>query len=195
MNKTTSAPTFINLLDLPKEQSPQTLKRIVEALLFATNQPLSLNKLKEVIETKLPVTTQKLRFILETLQEECIVQQRAYRLHEAEEGYCLKTCEEFSPFLNELFRNRRGEKLTQPSLEVLAIIAYRQPITRPEIEAIRGVDCSGTLQNLLERNLIEPKGKLEAPGRPTIYGTTDSFLRYFGLQSLKQLPNLNLTSN
>jgi segregation and condensation protein B len=159
-------------------------------LLFASSQPLSFGKLKEVIETKMPVTTQKLRFILETLQEECMVQQRAYRLHETEDGYSFKTCEEFSPFLNELFRNRRGEKLTQPSLEVLAIIAYRQPITRPEIEAIRGVDCSGTLQNLQERNLIEPKGRMEAPGRPTLYGTTDIFLNYFGLKSLKELPNL-----
>ena len=99
----------------------------------------------------------------------------------------MRTCEEYSPFVDLIHRNKRTEKLSQASAEVLAIIAYRQPITRPQIEAIRGVDSSGILQNLLERQLIEPTGKLEAPGRPTLYGTTKDFLQHFGLRSAEEL--------
>lgn len=188
MGKTTSLDKEINLFDQVNDFSNNLIKRIVEALLFASGNPLSFQKIRDVIETKRPITPQKLRFILETIQEECISGQRAYRLEETEEGFSFKTCEELAPYIAELFRNRRGEKLSQPALEVLAIIAYRQPITKPEIESIRGVDCSGTIQNLLERELIEAKGRLEAPGRPTLYGVTHHFLHYFGLKDLKELP-------
>ena len=97
-----------------------------------------------------------------------------------------------SPYIEAIGVSRRGEKLSQAAAEVLAIIAYKQPITRPQIDAIRGVDSSGTIYNLLERQLIEPLGKLEAPGRPTLFGITKNFLEHFGLKDVKQLPPLQI---
>jgi segregation and condensation protein B len=126
------------------------------------------------------------------LQQDYLSQQRAFRLEEIAEGFLLRTCEEYSPFLDLLYRNKRTEKLSQASAEVLAIIAYKQPITRPQIEAIRGVDCSGIIQNLLERQLITPSGKLEAPGRPTLYETTNDSLKHFGLRSTEELSNISV---
>lgn len=188
MNRSSSVLDETNPATLKVECSQGTLKRIIEALLFASSAPISLQKMREIIETQYFTTPQKLRYVLESLQEECIVQQRAYRLEESDEGYAFRTCIELAPFVAELVRNRRGEKLTQASLEVLAIIAYKQPITKPEIEAIRGVDCSGIVQNLVERGLVEPRGRLEAPGRPTLFNTTSDFLKYFGLKDIKDLP-------
>lgn len=188
MNKSSFALDEAEPSSIKVECSHTTLKRIIEALLFASSAPISLQKMREIIETQYFATPQKLRYVIESLQEECIVQQRAYRLEETEEGYTFRTCSELAPFIAELVRNRRGEKLTQASLEVLAIIAYKQPITKPEMEAIRGVDCSGIVQNLVERGLVEPGGRLEAPGRPTLFNTTADFLKYFGLKDLKDLP-------
>lgn len=165
----------------------QHAKRIVEALLFASGDPLSFNKIREVVDTFSPLKPRVLRDIIIELQQEYLSQQRAFRIEEIADGFLLRTCEEYSQFIDQLFRNKRMEKLSQASAEVLAIIAYRQPITRPQIEAIRGVDCSGIVQNLLERQLIEPAGRLEAPGRPTLYSTTKDFLQHFGLRDAKEL--------
>lgn len=172
-----------------KEQC-QTFKRIIEALLFTSSDPLSFAKLREVLETIEPLKPRFLKELLQELGEEYISQQRAFRLEEIGNGYVLRTCAEYSPFIEILYRNKRTEKLSQASAEVLSIIAYRQPITRPQIDAIRGVDSSGTLQNLLERQLIEPLGRLEAPGRPTLYGVTANFLKHFGLKNLQELPQI-----
>lgn len=166
-------------------------KQIIEALFFASSEPISFNKLREIIETLYPIKPRVLRDLIEQLQEEYLSQGRAFRLEEIEEGFLLRSCEEFAPYIQMLFRHKKTEKLSQAAAEVLAIIAYRQPVTRPQIDAIRGVDSTGTLINLLERELIEPLGKLEAPGRPTLYGITQNFLQYFGLRNLKDLPQLN----
>lgn len=163
------------------------IKRVIEGLLFATSDPLHFDKIREVIDTIHPLKPRYLREIIQQLQQEYISQNRAFRLEEIAQGYILRTCEEFSPYIDLMHRNKRTEKLSHPSAEVLAIIAYRQPITRPQIEAIRGVDCSGIIYTLLERQLIEPVGKLEAPGRPTLYGITKDFLKHFGLRDLKEL--------
>ena len=112
-------------------------------------------------------------------------------MEETVSGYILRTCEEYSTYIELLFRNKRGDKLSQASAEVLAIIAYKQPITRPQIDALRGVDSSGIIQNLIDRQLIEPTGKLDAPGRPTVYSITQHFLTHFGLRNLSELPSLN----
>lgn len=165
----------------------QTLKRIVEALLFASNEPLPLLKLREITDHFKPIPPRHLKQILTELQQDYIAQQRGFRLEEIAQGYLLRSGEEFGPYIDLLYRNKRAEKLSHASAEVLAIIAYRQPITRPQIEAIRGVDSSGIVQNLLERQLIEPVGKLEAPGRPTLYATTQDFLKHFGLKDAAQL--------
>jgi segregation and condensation protein B len=180
---------------LPKSQDPQAIpevrlkaRRIIESLLFASHDPVSFDKIREVVDAYYAFRPKVLRELIDELQHEYITEQRAFRLEEIAQGFALRTCEEYSPYIQLMVRNKRTEKLSQAAVEVLAIIAYKQPITRPQIEAIRGVDSSGTVQNLLERQLIEPVGKLEAPGRPTLYGITKDFLQYFGLRDLKDLP-------
>jgi segregation and condensation protein B len=165
------------------------LKRVIEALFFATSDPLHFDKIREVTDTIHPLKPRFIKELIQGLQQEYIRQNRAFRLEEIAQGYILRTCEEFSPYIDVMHRNKRTEKLSHPSAEVLAIIAYRQPITRPQIEAIRGVDCSGIIYTLLERQLIEPVGKMEAPGRPTLYGITKDFLKHFGLRDLNELVN------
>lgn len=177
--------------DLIEEQVDQHVrqhvKRVVEALLFTSNDPISLVKIREITNSICPLRPRKLREIIEELSQEYITQQRAFKLEEIAQGYVLRTHEEYAPYIELFYKQRRGEKLSYASTEVLAIVAYRQPITRPQIDAIRGVDSSGTVQQLLERNLIEPVGRLEAPGRPTLYGTTKEFLKHFGLKDITQL--------
>lgn len=163
------------------------LKKVMEALLFASPDPIPLVKIREVTDTILPLRPRQLRQILDELKQEYLSQQRAFQLEEIAQGYVLRTYEEYAPYLDLLHRQKRSEKLSHASTEVLAIIAYRQPITRPQIDAIRGVDSSGTLMQLLERQLVEPIGKLEAPGRPTLYGTTKEFLKHYGLKDITEL--------
>lgn len=165
----------------------QHAKRIIEALLFASSDPIPFQKIREVVDSFHAYKPRVLREIIDDLQQEYLSQQRAFRLEEIAQGFLLRSCEEYSPYIELLYRNKRTEKLTQAAAEVLAIIAYRQPITRPQIDAIRGVDSSGIIQNLLERQLIEALGKQETPGRPTLYGITTDFLKHFGLRDLQEL--------
>lgn len=166
------------------------IKRVIESLLFASSEPLSFNKIREITDPISPLTPRSLQSIIQSLQDEYHSQQRAFRLEEIAQGYILRTCEEYSPYIEMLGRNKRTEKLSHASAEVLAIIAYRQPITRSQIEGIRGVDSSGIISNLLERLLIQPVGKLETAGRPTLYGITKDFLEHFGLRDVQELPLL-----
>lgn len=167
------------------------IKRIIEALLFSSNVPIPFAKLREVTDSLHPLRPKILREILFELEHDYIAQQRAFRLEEIAQGFLLRTCEEYAPYIDLLLRNKRTEKLSHAAAEVLAIIAYKQPATRPQIDAIRGVDSSGTVQNLLERQLIEPVGKSDAPGRPTLYGITKEFLLHFGLNNIEDLPKMN----
>lgn len=167
------------------------LKKVLEALLFASHDPIPLSKLREITDTIFPLKPRRLRHLLDELQQDYISQQRAFRLEEIAQGFVLRTHESYSSYIELLYKQKRGEKLSHASTEVLAIVAYRQPITRPQIDAIRGVDSTGTIVQLLERNLIEPVGKLEAPGRPTLYGTTKEFLKHFGLKDQSELNKLN----
>lgn len=164
------------------------MKQVLEALLFASHEPLPLNRIREILEGVQPISLKEIRTLLQTLRIEYDVQQRAFRLDEIAQGFVLRSREEFNRFIELLGRQPRPEKLSPAASEVLAIIAYRQPITRGQIEAIRGVDCSGVISNLLERQLIHPTGKLEAPGRPTLYGITQTFLKHYGLRDVKELP-------
>lgn len=164
-------------------------KRVVEALLFSCPEPLTIQRIRDVTDTFCALAPRHLRQILEELQQEYIAQQRAFRLEEIAQGYVLRTHEEYAPYIEILHRQRRGEKLSPAATEVLAIIAYKQPVTRPQIDAIRGVDSSGTLMQLLERQLVETQGKLEAPGRPTLYVTTKEFLKHFGFKDHEDFKN------
>lgn len=182
------------VLAQPADMATQTrlhVKRVIEAMLFASNEPLPFQKIKEVTDTIHEFPPRVIKGLLENLQDEYVNQQRAFRLEEIAQGYVLRTREEYSLYIEQLGRNKRSEKLSHASAEVLAIIAYKQPITRPQIDAIRGVDSSGTIVNLIERQLIEPVGKLEAPGRPTLYGITKDFLKHFGLKDLNELPKVD----
>lgn len=173
---------------LNEKPSKTRLKRIVEALLFVSHEPISFNKIREVLDSVEELKPRQIQDLLQELSEEYILQQRAFRLEEIGEGYILRTCKEYGPYIDLLFHNKRTEKLSPAAAEVLAIIAYKQPVTRPQIELIRGVDSSGVIQSLLERQLIEQVGKLEAPGRPTLYGITTYFLKHFGIRDLNELP-------
>ena len=171
-------------------QMRQQVKRIIEALLFASSDPLSFQKIRDICDEVYPLKPKALRDLIDDLREEYISQGRAFRLEEIGEGFLLRSCEEYGRYIEKLGYSKRQEKLSQPALETLAIISFRGPITRPEIDRIRGVDSSGTLQNLLERELVEPAGKLEAPGRPVLYKITPHFLKYFGLKDTSELPKI-----
>ena len=124
--------------------------------------------------------------------EEYKKEDRGLRLIEINGGYQLVTKEENSDYIQKLLKKNRKHSLSQASIESLAIIAYKQPITRIDIDEIRGVKSESALQRLVERSLIREVGRLEVPGRPILYGTTDEFLRQFGLKNLKELPSLDL---
>lgn len=166
------------------------VKQIIEALLFSSPEPLSFQKIRDIIAESHPISAGTLRNALLELALDYEKQERAFALTEVAKGFVLRTRAHLGGYLDTLMRDRRSERLSQAAAEVLAIVAYKQPVTRPQIEAIRGVDSSGVLQTLVERQLITPVGKLEAAGRPTLYGTTKEFLVHYGLRDLKELPKL-----
>lgn len=168
------------------------IKRILEALLFSSSEAVPLEKLREVISATYPIRSRELANLLDELGEEYNQEGRGFQLDQIAGGYLLRTTCQMRPYVEQLHQDRRGEKLSQAATEVLAVVAFRSPITRREIEKIRGVDCSGTVAALLERGLIEPVGRRETPGKPIEYGVTKQFLQHFGLKDLKSLSN-NLT--
>ncbi len=164
-----------------------SLKAEIEALLFASEAPLSLARLQEV----LPETARAdIQAALETLERDYAADDRAIRMQRVAGGYQLCTRPELADVVRRLFVGKRRVRLTRPALEVLAIIAYKQPTTRPEIDAIRGVGSGGVVETLLERNLVRIAGRADSVGRPLLYATTPEFLQYLGLDSLHDLPSL-----
>lgn len=166
-----------------------SLTQILEALFFAANTPISIRKLLTLLKETHPIEKKELKEELEQLQKQYIEQNRAFELVEIAGGYALQTKSEFFPFLQKLYPSKPA-RLSASSLEVLSIIAYKQPIAKAEIESIRGVDCSYPISQLLERDLVDNSKKLDAPGQPSLYQTTPAFLEYFGLKNLKELPKL-----
>jgi len=178
------------------------LKFIVESLLFSAQKPMSLKELRDVlaaaaeaddadaiIKTLAKIKENELTAVLEQLAAEHATAARSYRLACVAGSWQFVTQPEFAPWLKALVGVKiRPSRLSQPALETLAIIAYRQPITRSEVEQIRGVNVDGTMQTILERGLVESVGRAEVVGRPNTYGTTALFLEYFGLRSLEDLP-------
>jgi segregation and condensation protein B len=178
------------------------LKTILEALLFSAQKPLSLKELRDVlagatehaegdetVRAFKKVKESDLTAALEQLAKEHEAAARSYRLVCVAGAWQFVTQPEFGPWLKALVGVKaRPPRLSQPALETLAIIAYRQPITRAEVEQIRGVNVDGTMQTLTERGLVEAVGRAEVIGRPPTYGTTALFMEYFGLRSLEDLP-------
>lgn len=163
------------------------LAAIVEALLFVSGEPISVARLATVIGT---VSKAEIEQALKTLQAHLDHEGRGIQLVQLAGGYRLVTKPDYAPWLKRLDKAKAAQKLSRSALESLAIIAYKQPLVRAEIEEIRGVETSGVIRTLLERKLVRIVGRKEVPGRPIMYGTTKFFLEHFGLQDLSQLPPL-----
>lgn len=165
-----------------------SVRAVIEALLFVSDRPLTLGQIKEVLGDSLE--TIQIRRILEELNSEYETINRGMRVVEVAGGFRMVTAPALSPFLKKLYKERRLERLSKPALETLAIIAYKQPVTKLEIESLRNVDVEGVVKNLLDKNLIRIAGRKKAPGRPYVLGTSRQFLEYFGLRSLEDLPKM-----
>ncbi len=162
-------------------------KGVIEALLLASEKPLALEKIRGVLDN---LPSQEVLGIVEELRKEYEENKRGIRIIEIAGGFQMTTASDFAPFLKRLFKDRNTEKLSKPSLETLAIIAYKQPLTRGEIELLRNVNVDGVMKNLLDKNLIRICGRKKAPGNPYVYGTTRQFMEHFGLKSLQDLPKM-----
>jgi segregation and condensation protein B len=178
-----------------------TLKAVVEALLFASQKPISLKEIgatlklaadyfEEGEEAALGKSSeQEITETLSQLQSEYTELNRAFQLVEQVAGWALVSRSEYQVWVRQLFPEMRPTRLSAPALETLAIIAYRQPITKADIEAIRGVAVDGVMQKLLDGSLVKIAGRADVPGRPLLYETTQHFMEHFGLRTLDELPN------
>ncbi len=165
---------------------PDFQKKIVEALIFASDVPISENKISSFVEE---VSPKQVKNIVKELNSEYSKNQRTFFIATMGGGYQIITQKEFAPWIKKIFKGRSKPRLSQAGLESLAITAFRQPISRAEIDAIRGVHSGGVVKNLLERNLISITGRSEGMGKPLLYSTTIEFLRYFGLNDISELPS------
>jgi segregation and condensation protein B len=177
------------------------LSRVIEALLFSAQKPLSVRELTQAMKgvgaeddfspnELARVREAEVAAALEQLKIEYIEQERAFQLNEKAEGWQLTSDPKYAQWVRQLFPAPKPARLSTPALETLAIIAYRQPITRADVEAVRGVNIDGVLQTLMERGLVKIAGRAEIPGRPLLYETTQFFLDHFGLRNLDELPNV-----
>jgi segregation and condensation protein B len=176
-----------SVADAAQTIAERELKAILESLLFVSPEPLSAVRLVSVLGD---VTKAEVERTLRSLGEELEQEGRGIRLVEVAGGYRLVTKQEYAPWIKRLDKAKSATKLSRSALESLAIIAYKQPLVRSEIEEIRGVETSGVVRTLLERKLVRIVGRKEVPGRPIMYGTTKFFLEHFGLNDLSQLPPL-----
>ena len=161
------------------------LKPIVEAMVFAADEPLTFKAIKDVLKD---VEKNQIQEVIDLLNKEYEDAQRAFQIKEIANGWQMQTKEDFAPWLSKLYSLRKKGRLSKPALESLSVVAYKQPVTRAEVEAIRGVNVDGVMALLMEKDFIKILGRKDSPGRPIIYGTTDKFLEYFGLVSVKDLP-------
>jgi segregation and condensation protein B len=159
--------------------------RVLEALLFSTHHPLTAGRLAELLDLD---ATKPVKQAIRDLNTQYEESRRAFRVEQVAGGYQLLTLPEFGEHLQKLHQREIDAKLTKAALETLAIVAYKQPILRADIEAIRGVACGETIRNLMEKRLVNIAGRAEEPGRPILYGTTKRFLEVFGLNTVKDLP-------
>jgi segregation and condensation protein B len=169
--------------DLPPGFEP-TVESVVEAVLFASDEPLTPARLSEIVGTNV----RQLRKHIDDLNEKYKANNNAFRIEQIAGGYQMLTLSEYNHWLKKLVRARDDGKLSQPALETLAIIAYKQPIIRADIEAIRGVAAGEMIRNLMYKGLVKITGRAEIVGRPMLYGTTKKFLEVFGLNTIKDLP-------
>jgi segregation and condensation protein B len=165
--------------------SIEKLKEIVEVLIFASDTPISVKQMIDVVEHTKP---KEIEAAVEMLNREYRDSGRSFSVVQVAGGYQMVSRESYSQWIRKLFHRKIKTRLSQASLETLSVIAFKQPVSKPEIEAIRGVNCEGVIHTLLERKLINLAGRGEGPGRPLLYKTTAEFLRYFGINDISDLP-------
>ena len=165
---------------------PNELMAVIEAILFVAGEPVLLSDLQKALE----VSPLELDSAVSALESEYDFNRRGIRLKRFGEHIQLATRAEYAPYVERLLQPVQKQSLSQAAMETLAVVAYRQPVTKAEVEAIRGVKCDYSIQSLVNKGLIADMGRKEALGRPILYGTTDAFLSHFGISSLAELPNL-----
>lgn len=177
------------------------IKEVLGALLFATREPLTVRQMVNVFKrtaetyegieaTFIDITAKEVNEALDELREELEASRLGLEVAEVAGGFRLRNVKSVGPWLRELLEKGKANKLSKPSLETLSIIAYRQPVSRSEIESVRGVAADSIVRNLLEMGLVKVVGRSELPGKPWLYGTTQTFLEHFGLNSLDELPGM-----
>ena len=172
-------------------QVPTTVKCLVEALIFGAREPLSVRQIQVLYEDQgsegtepRKIAYEEIERVVEELNGEYTVSDRSYRIIQIAGGYQFATLPAYAEWLGKLYKEQARRKLSQSSIETLAIIAYKQPITKPELESIRGVNCDYVIKTLLEKDLATIVGRAPTVGRPLLYGTSREFLRHFGLNDL-----------
>ena len=166
------------------------IPKVVEAILFVSGEPVEVAELERALE----VTTLELSAALDELESGYDRERRGLRLLRFGSHVQLGTRSEYAPYIEELLQPVQKQTLSQAVMETLAVIAYKQPVTRAEIEAVRGVKCDYSVQSLMNKRLICEVGRKETLGRPILYGTTDEFLRHFGISSLAELPTVDFSA-
>lgn len=167
----------------------ERIQSIIESLLFTWGEPLSIEDISKIIN----INKKEVEKIIDEMVD--IYESTANKgllIKKYNNSYQLSTKKENFDFIQDLFQTNIRRSLSNAALETISIIAYKQPVTKIEIESIRGVKCSYIIKSLVEKGLIEEVGKLDKPGRPTIYGTTDGFLKHFGLETIEELPKINI---
>jgi len=183
--------------------NPMLLKEVIEALIFASQKPLTVTEIVNALRSALNDSDEEPVRALAKLKEAEVVafldqlrfeyqhENRAFQLVEQVSGWTIMTKPDFAVWVRQLYPESKPARLSGPALETLSIIAYRQPVTRADIEAVRGVAVDGVMQSLLERGLVRIAGRADVPGRPLLYETTQLFMEHFGLRSLDELPNVD----
>ena len=187
----------VSTVQSPGVEVAMDLKEIIEALLFASDEQVTLDTLRVVFDDmnrdkpdaeKINPTAEEIRGAINSLNAEYAESRRAYRIQQLAGGYVFATDKKFALWVGKLFKEKARRKLSQTAVETLAIIAYKQPITKSEVEFIRGVNADYIMKTLLEKNLATIVGRAHSPGRPLLYGTTSEFLKHFGLNEITDLP-------
>lgn len=167
------------------------IKAVIEGLLFTWGEPLHIRELEKILE----VSQKELKKILDEMRDEFNYSRRGVQIVRTEQSYQLSTRLEHFEYIKKLHSRKESKGISNAAMETLTIVAYRQPITKTEIEDIRGVKCDKAVQSLADRQLLAEVGRLDKPGKPILYGTTEEFLRAFGLSSIKELPILESEEN
>lgn len=163
------------------------VRGVIEAILFVNEKPVTLEQIRKVLDT---VALAEIKRVVHEIKDEFEARNNGVNVVEIAGGYQMLTNPLFASYVRDFYKTKHKEKLSKPALETLAIVAYKQPVSRTDIETIRGVNSDGIVVNLIEKELIKIVGRKDVPGRPFLYGTTKQFLDYFGLKSLDDLPRL-----